>query len=47
MKPLKEMTIGIANDHAGVEVKNYIIEQLKKEVKAFVNFGTDTTDSCD
>ncbi|MBP5456361.1 MAG: RpiB/LacA/LacB family sugar-phosphate isomerase [Paludibacteraceae bacterium] len=47
MKALNELTIGICNDHAGVEVKNYLIEQLKQEVKAFKNFGTDTTDSCD
>jgi ribose 5-phosphate isomerase B len=47
MKPLNELTVGIANDHAGVEVKNYIIEQLSGKVKRFVNFGTDTTDSCD
>lgn len=47
MKALKELTIGVCNDHAGVEVKNYLIDQLKGEVKAFKNFGTDTTDSCD
>ena len=28
MKELKDMVVGICNDHAGVEVKNYIIEQL-------------------
>ena len=47
MKELKDLTIGICNDHAGVEVKNYIISQMKDRVNGFVNFGTDTTESCD
>lgn len=47
MKALNELVIGICNDHAGVEVKNYIIEQLGNKVQAFRNFGTNTTDSCD
>lgn len=47
MKELNEMVIGICNDHAGVEVKNYIIEQLGDQVEAFVNFGTNTEESCD
>ena len=47
MKALNELTIGICTDHAGVEVKNYLMDQLKQEVKSFKNFGTDTTDSCD
>lgn len=47
MKDLKDLVIGICNDHAGVEVKNFIIESLKDKVKGFQNFGTDTTDSCD
>lgn len=47
MKELKDMVIGICNDHAGVEVKNYIIEQLGDQVEAFVNFGTNTEESCD
>ncbi len=47
MKELNEMVIGICNDHAGVEVKNYIIEQLGSQVQAFVNFGTNTEESCD
>lgn len=47
MKSLNELVIGICNDHAGVEVKNYIISQLKDKVKAIRNFGTNTTDSCD
>ncbi|HOI26672.1 MAG TPA: ribose 5-phosphate isomerase B [Paludibacteraceae bacterium] len=47
MKALKDLTIGICNDHAGVELKNFLMDQLKGEVKVFKNFGTDTTDSCD
>ncbi len=47
MKALNELTIGIANDHAGVEVKNFIIDNLSEKVKKIVNFGTDSTDSCD
>ena len=47
MKALNELTIGICNDHAGVEVKNYIISALQGKVKDIRNFGTDTTDSCD
>ncbi len=47
MKTLKELTIGIANDHAGVEMKNFLIEQLKSEVKKVINFGTNTNESVD
>lgn len=47
MKDLKTMTIGIANDHAGTELKNYLIEQLKGNFKEIKNFGTNTNDSCD
>ena len=47
MKELKDLTVGICNDHAGVEVKNFIIEKLKEAGASVSNFGTDTTDSCD
>ena len=47
MKILKEITVGIANDHAGVEMKNFLIEQLKNEVKGFTNFGTNAHESVD
>ena len=33
MKELKDMTIGIANDHAGTELKFYLMEQLKNKFK--------------
>ena len=41
------MTIGICNDHAGVEYKFKLINYLKSKGYAVINFGTDTTDSCD
>ena len=41
------MTIGICNDHAGVEYKFKLINYLKSKGYEVVNFGTDTTDSCD
>lgn len=47
MKELKDMTLGICNDHAGTELKFYMIEQLKGLVKEIKNYGTDTTESCD
>ena len=47
MKALKEMIIGIANDHAGVEMKFFLMEQLKNEVKSFINFGSNITESVD
>jgi ribose 5-phosphate isomerase B len=47
MKALKEMIVGIANDHAGVEMKNFLMEQLKNEVKSFINFGSNISESVD
>ena len=41
------MTIGICNDHAGVEYKFKLINYLKNKGYEVINFGTDTTDSCD
>jgi ribose 5-phosphate isomerase B len=47
MKVLNDLVIGICNDHAGVELKNFLIAQLKEQLKEIVNFGTDTTQSVD
>ena len=47
MKPLKELTVGIANDHAGIELKFFLIEQLQNEVKDIINIGTDSVESVD
>lgn len=41
------MKVAIGNDHAGVELKNYLMDYLKKKNIEVVNVGTDTTDSCD
>ena len=41
------MTIGICNDHAGVDFKNKIIRLLKSRGIEVVNFGTDTLASVD
>ena len=41
------MKIGIANDHAGVDYKNRLVEYLTGKGYEMVNFGTDTTDSMD
>ncbi|MCX8123644.1 MAG: ribose 5-phosphate isomerase B [Spirochaetes bacterium] len=39
------MKVAIGNDHAGVELKHYIIQNFK-DIE-FINVGTDSTQSCD
>lgn len=39
------MKIAIGNDHAGVELKQYIMKHFKEH--DFINVGTDVTESCD
>ncbi len=41
------MKIAIGNDHAGVDMKNHVIKYLEQKGHTLINFGTDTTDSCD
>jgi ribose 5-phosphate isomerase B len=41
------MKIGIGNDHAAVEMKMQIMEYLKSLGHEVVNYGVDTTESCD
>lgn len=41
------MKIGIGNDHAAVDMKNEISEYLKEKGYEVVNYGTDSTESCD
>ena len=41
------MTIGICNDHAGVEYKFKLVKYLESKGHRVVNFGTDTEDSVD
>lgn len=40
------MKIGVANDHAAVELKVEIVEFLEEKGYEVVNFGTDTNASC-
>ena len=40
------LNLAIASDHAGYHLKNYIINNLKKEIN-FKDFGTDSDESCD
>ncbi|HBE07711.1 MAG: ribose 5-phosphate isomerase B [Lachnospiraceae bacterium] len=41
------MKIAIGNDHAAVEMKNEIKAYLESKGHEVINFGTDTSDSCD
>ena len=41
------MKIGICSDHAGVEYKSRLIAYLLGKGHEVVNFGTDSTESCD
>jgi len=41
------MKIALACDHGGLNLKNAIINYLKENGYEFVDFGTNTTDSCD
>lgn len=48
MKPLNQIKLGIASDHAGYElketIKKYLVEQGNTTVK---DFGTNSAESCD
>ena len=41
------MIIGIANDHAGYDLKIKLLEYLKKKNIQFINYGSDTPNSVD
>lgn len=41
------MTIAIGNDHAATAYKNRLAEHLKEKGFEVINYGTDTTESCD
>ena len=41
------MKIVIGNDHAGVEFKNKIMQELRSKGHEIINVGTDTLDSVD
>lgn len=40
------LNLAIASDHAGYHLKNYIVNNFKKEIN-FKDFGTDSDESCD
>ena len=42
-----DMKIGICSDHAGLDYKTRLISYLLGKGYEVVNFGTDSTDSCD
>ena len=44
---MKVKKIGIAGDHAGVELKQKVIQVLESKGFELTNYGTDSTDSCD
>lgn len=41
------MKIGIGNDHSALELKAEIIELLEKRGHEVVDYGTNSTESCD
>ena len=41
------MRIAIGNDHGAVELKFHVMKYLQKQGHEVVNFGSDTSDSCD
>lgn len=43
----KNMKIGIGNDHSALELKAEIVEFLKEKGHEVVDFGTNSTESCD
>ena len=47
MKPLNELTIAMASDHAGFELKRMIQLWLEKEGAKVKDFGCFSTESCD
>ena len=47
MKPLHQLCIGIASDHAGFELKQKVKEMLESKNASVYDFGTHSTESCD
>ena len=47
MKPLNEMTIALASDHAGFGLKSMIHLFLEREGAKVVDFGCNSMDNCD
>ena len=44
---METKTIGLASDHAGYKLKQYVIEYCKAHGYAYKDYGTHSTDSCD
>jgi ribose 5-phosphate isomerase B len=40
-------TVGLASDHAGFELKQFVKQYLEKKGMAYKDYGTYTTESCD
>ncbi len=47
MKPLNLISLGIASDHAGYELKLKVVEYLESQGANVYDFGTHSTESCD
>lgn len=47
MKPLNLLSIGMACDHAGVDLKNKIKQVLEAQNVSVYDYGTHSTESCD
>ncbi len=47
MKPMSLLSIGIASDHAGYELKQLIIKEREQRTGCIYDYGTYSTDSCD
>lgn len=47
MKPINLLSIGIASDHAGYDLKETIKKYLAEQGVVATDFGTNSTDSCD
>lgn len=47
MKPINLLSIGIANDHAGYELKQKVVKHLESKGCIVCDFGTDSAESVD
>ncbi len=47
MKPINLISIGIASDHAGYELKEKVKAYLESQNVCVYDYGTQSTDSCD
>ena len=44
---MDDKKIGIANDHAGFHMKEFLVGELKKQGYEIVDFGCNSSESCD